>query len=97
MHPMELLGDVGHVESCFGLFGDSVSVSARYVNGLRQTYRRLRNRFGRSRWFSSVMRLKWKLVLVRLEIVLVLVQDRCTVCAEQGSKIILDTPDRTPR
>jgi hypothetical protein len=28
-HPMELLGDVGHVESCFGLFGDSVSVGAR--------------------------------------------------------------------
>jgi hypothetical protein len=28
MHPMELLGDVGHVESRFGLFGDSVSVSA---------------------------------------------------------------------
>jgi hypothetical protein len=24
---MELLGDVGHVESHFGLFGDSVSVS----------------------------------------------------------------------
>ena len=23
---MELLGDVGHVESCFGLFGDGVSV-----------------------------------------------------------------------
>jgi hypothetical protein len=29
MHPMELLGDVGHVESHFGLFGDSVSVGAR--------------------------------------------------------------------
>jgi hypothetical protein len=28
-HPMELLGDVGHVESRFGLFGDSASVSAR--------------------------------------------------------------------
>jgi hypothetical protein len=28
-HPMELLGDVGHVESQFGLFGDSVGVSAR--------------------------------------------------------------------
>ena len=28
-HPMELLGDVGHVESCFDLFGDSVSVGAR--------------------------------------------------------------------
>ena len=26
---MILLGDVGHVESCFGPFGDSVSVSAR--------------------------------------------------------------------
>ena len=28
-HPMELLGDVGHVESHFGPFGDSVSVGAR--------------------------------------------------------------------
>jgi hypothetical protein len=25
-HPMELLGDVGHVESCFDLLGDSFSV-----------------------------------------------------------------------
>ena len=46
---MELLGDVGHVESCS----------------------------------------------VRLEMVLVLVQDRCMVCAERtiGSKIVLDAPD----
>ena len=53
MHPIELLVDVGHVES-------------------------------RS---------------VRLEMVLVLVQDRCTVCAEHtvGSKILLDAPDGTPR
>jgi hypothetical protein len=29
MHQMELLGDVGLVEPCFGLFGDSVSVSAK--------------------------------------------------------------------
>jgi hypothetical protein len=28
-HPMELLGDVGHVESQFGTFGDIVSVGAR--------------------------------------------------------------------
>ena len=28
-HPMELLCDVGHVESCFGPLGDSVSVDAR--------------------------------------------------------------------
>jgi hypothetical protein len=27
-HPMELQGDVGHVESRFGLFGDSSSVGA---------------------------------------------------------------------
>ena len=29
VHPMELLSDVGHVESGFGPFGDSVSVRAR--------------------------------------------------------------------
>jgi hypothetical protein len=28
-HPMKLLADVGHVESHFGLFGDSVSIGAR--------------------------------------------------------------------
>ena len=50
---MELLGDVGHVES-------------------------------RS---------------VRLEMLLVFVQDRCTVCAKRtiGSELILDAPDYTPR
>jgi hypothetical protein len=31
---MELVSDVGHVESCFILFGDSVSVGARLVHGL---------------------------------------------------------------
>ena len=37
--------------------------------------------------------------LVRLEMVLVLVQDRCTVCAKRtiGSDIILDAPDGTRR
>jgi hypothetical protein len=29
MHPMELLGDVGHGESCFDLFRDGVCVGAR--------------------------------------------------------------------
>jgi hypothetical protein len=28
-HPMEFLGDVGHLESRFAPFGDSVSVAAR--------------------------------------------------------------------
>ena len=39
------------------------------------------------------------LVTVRLGMVLVLVQDRCTVCAERtiGLEIILDAPDGTPR
>jgi hypothetical protein len=42
-----------------------------------------------------VTRLKWKLISVRLEIVLILTQDRCIVYIEQdiGSEIILDTPD----
>ena len=35
---MELLGDVGNLESHFDPFGDSVSVGARLVHGLRQTY-----------------------------------------------------------
>jgi hypothetical protein len=37
---MELLGDVARVESRFGLFHDSVSVGARYLQGLRQMYQR---------------------------------------------------------
>jgi hypothetical protein len=39
------------------------------------------------------------LTLVRLEIVLILMQDWCTVCAERtmGSEIFLDAPDSTPR
>jgi hypothetical protein len=45
------------------------------------------------------MRLKWKLDLVSLEIVLMLTQDRCLVCAERttGFEIVLGTPDGTPR
>ena len=35
---MVLLGYVVHVESGFGPFGDGVSVGARLVHGLRQTY-----------------------------------------------------------
>jgi hypothetical protein len=44
------------------------------------------------------MKTKWQLILVCLEIVLILPQDRCTVYAKRniGSKIILDAPDGTP-
>ena len=44
-------------------------------------------------------RLKWKLVSVYLEIVLILMRDGFTVGAERtiGSEIILDALDGTPR
>jgi hypothetical protein len=46
----------------------------------------------RTRWYSLVTRLRWKLDSVCLEIVLILTQDRCTVCTEHiiGLEIILD-------
>jgi hypothetical protein len=98
-HPIQHLGDVGHVKSHFSPFRDRVSTGGRWVHGLRQTYHSLRNYFERTRWYSKVTRLKWMLDSVRLEIVLFLMQDRCTVCAEctTGSKITLETPDRTSR
>jgi hypothetical protein len=45
------------------------------------------------------MRLKWKLVLVHLEIVLILMQVRRMVYTEStiGLGIVLDTLDGTPR
>jgi hypothetical protein len=41
----------------------------------------------------------WNLVSIRLETVLLLVQYRCTVCAERTicSEIVLAAPDDTPR
>jgi hypothetical protein len=46
-----------------------------------------------------VTRLKWKLNSVRLEIVLLLMQDWCSVCVEHtvGPEIVLEAPDGTPR
>jgi hypothetical protein len=39
------------------------------------------------------------LISFRLEIVLILTQDRCIVCAKRtiGSEIVLDAPDGSPR
>jgi hypothetical protein len=98
-HPMEHLGDIGHVKSCFGPFGYSVSVGARYVHGLCQTYHRLRNPFASTQWYSYVTRLKWMLVSFCLGIMLILMQDKCMACAKRtiGLEIILDAPDATPR
>jgi hypothetical protein len=71
---MELIGDVGHVESYFGPLGDGVGVGARYVHGLRRTYHRLINQFGRTQWNSLVTWVMLNLVLVYLEMVFVTTQ-----------------------
>jgi hypothetical protein len=98
MHPMEFLDDEAQVEARYGLFGDSANLDARYVIGLRRTYHRVRNHFRCTQWYSEVMWLKQKLISVYLELVLILTQDRCTVCTEHtiGSEIILDSLDETP-
>jgi hypothetical protein len=54
---MDVVGDVGHLKFRIGPFGGSVSVRARSVHGFHQTYHVLSNRFGRTRWYSNVMRL----------------------------------------
>jgi hypothetical protein len=99
MHPMEFLDDEDQVEACFGPFGDSANLRARYVIGLRRTYHRVRNHFRCTQWYSEVMRLKQKPISLFLEIVLILTQDTCTVCTEHtiGSEIVLDAPNETPR
>jgi hypothetical protein len=98
-HPMVLLGDVAQVEARFGPFKDSANLEARKVHVLCRTYHSLRKCFGRTRWNSKVTWVMWNLVLVHLEIVLVSVQDRCTVCAKHtvGSEIILRALDCTLR
>ena len=97
MHPMELLDDVYHMESLFGLVRNSVTFGARYVHGLRLMHHSLRNHFGSTCWYFGE-EARWKLGLICLQIVLILMQDRCTVCMERTIclEINLDTPDRTP-
>ena len=86
------------MEAHFSLFGDSVNLDAIQVHGLRQMHYRLRNHFGCNRWYSDVTLVKWILVSVHLEIVLVSTQDRCTVGTKRaiGSEISLDAPDGSP-
>jgi hypothetical protein len=96
---MVLQGDGAQVKARFSPFVDSANLDTRLVHGLHRTYQRLRINFRRIGWYSYVTRPKWKLDSVRLEIVLILMQDRCTLCAELtiDSEIILDAPDVTPR
>jgi len=45
-------------------------------------HHRLRNYIGRTLWYPLVKSLKWNLGSVCLEILLILMQDRCTGCME---------------
>jgi hypothetical protein len=96
---MVLLGYEAQLEARFGPFGDSANLDAKYVHGLHRTNHRLENHFGCTRWNSYVTWVMWNLVSVRLEMLLVLMQDRCTVCAKCTicTEIILDAPDGSPR
>ena len=91
MHPMELLDDVCHMESRFGLIRNSVSFSARYVHGLRLKHYSLGNHFGSTCWYFGEE--------AQVEARFVLFGDRCmigkehTICLE----INLDAPIGTPR
>ena len=88
---MELLGDVGHVESH--------SVRLEMVLVLVQAGCTVCAERTMGSEIVLDAPLKWKLVSVRLEIVLFLTQERCAVCVEGtvGSVIVLDAPDGTPR
>ena len=54
-------------------------------------HHRLRNYFGCTRWYTDVTWVKWILISVYFEIVLVSTQNRSTICAERtiGSEISL--------
>jgi hypothetical protein len=47
---MELLGDMGHVESSFSPFGDSAYLDTGSVHVLCRTYHKLQNCFGHIQW-----------------------------------------------
>ena len=95
---MVLLGDVGEVEACFSPFGDSINLDASLVHSLHRTRNRFGSHFGCTRWNSKATWVKWKLIFLRLETVLILAQDRCIVCAEctMGMEIIVAVPNGTP-
>jgi hypothetical protein len=91
---MELLRDQALLDANFGPFRDSANLDTRYVHCLPRMYHMVRNHFGRTQWNSLVMSVMWNIVLVRLEKVLVSVQDRCTVCTKRTIvfEIVLNTP-----
>ena len=95
---MELLCDVGHVESHFRPFGDSVSVGCQIGSWFVPNVPLAQKSF----WTHPMVLLgdeaQVKLDSVWFEIVLILMQDSCTVSAKciRGSEFIMDAPDGTP-
>jgi hypothetical protein len=87
------------VEAQLGPFGDSATLDARLVHGLCQTYHRLGNCIGGTRWNSLVTWVMWNHVSICIKTLLVSVQDWCTVCVVRtvGLEIVLEAPDETPR
>ena len=75
------LGDEAQLEARFGPFGDSANLDARWMQGLHRTYHKLQKLL----WTHSMELLgdvgHVESPSVHLEMVLVLVQDRSTVCA----------------
>jgi hypothetical protein len=96
---MGLLGDMAQVEARFGQFGDSATLDAILVHGLLQTYHRLGNSIGGTRWNSKMTWVLWNLVSICFETVLATAQDSYSVCVKRtiGSLIILDALDGTPK
>ena len=81
---MVLLGDKAQLEARFGPFGDSANLDARSVHGLCRMYHRLEKSFS-----THPMELLGDVGHVEscsvcLEMVLVLLEDRCTVCAKRN-------------
>jgi hypothetical protein len=106
--PDELLGDVRHVESHFGPFGERVLVSVQDGRMFCLNVPRVQRSFWMHSmellgawvmWNLILVRLVTMLVLIHLEIVLVSMQDWCTICAKHtiGLEMILTHLIVTPR
>jgi hypothetical protein len=87
---MELLGDMGHVESCFGLFGDSVSVGAGWVHNFLPNVRQAQKSF-----WTHPMELQGD--VGHVESHFGPFGESVGVGATIGLEIILEAPGGTPR
>ena len=96
---MVLLGDKTQLEARFGSFGDSANLDARSVHGFAPNVPQAQKSFSTHpmELLGDVGHVESR--SVRFEMVLALVQDRCTDCAKHtiGLDIIQNAPDGTPR